>query len=201
MRMGTHSRWLRLMILHALSVMERTVAKPPAPVLFVLDEFPILGHMQAIETAAGLMAGFDVKLWVIAQNMGQLKQHYEKNWQTFVGNSGMVMAFGNNDGETLKELSDVLGSTDIDDEQPSGAPRRQLLEGAASTRDVRREAPLLADSELRVHFSKDKNRALLITMENPPAVVERFLYFSDPLFKGLYDENPKQAMRRRRARR
>jgi len=72
MRMGTHARWLRLMILLALSVMERTDVKPPAPVLFVLDEFPVLGHIQAIETAAGLMAGFGVKLWVIVQNVGQL---------------------------------------------------------------------------------------------------------------------------------
>lgn len=68
MRMGTHARWLRLMILLALSVMERTNVKPPAPVLFVLDEFPVLGHLQTIETAAGLMAGFGVKLWVIIQN-------------------------------------------------------------------------------------------------------------------------------------
>jgi type IV secretion system protein VirD4 len=31
MRMGTHARWLRLMILLALSVMERTREKPPVP--------------------------------------------------------------------------------------------------------------------------------------------------------------------------
>src|SRR5215467_4996964 len=87
MRMGTHARWLRLMILLALSVMERTDVKPPAPVLFVLDEFPVLGHIQAIETAAGLMAGFGVKLWVILQNIGQLERYYKDTWETFVANS------------------------------------------------------------------------------------------------------------------
>ena len=61
--MATHARWLRLMILLSLSVMERTRGKPKLPVLFILDEFPALGHMQALETAAGLMAGFGVKLW------------------------------------------------------------------------------------------------------------------------------------------
>ncbi len=40
--------------------------------LFVLDEFPVLGYMKSIETAAGLMAGFGVKLWTIVQNVGQL---------------------------------------------------------------------------------------------------------------------------------
>lgn len=87
-RMATHARWLRLMILQALSVMERTPGKPKLPVLFVLDEFPALGHMQAIETAAGLMAGFGVKLWTIIQNVGQLKQHYKE----FLGKPSLPIA-------------------------------------------------------------------------------------------------------------
>ena len=61
MRMSTHARWFRLMILLALSVMERIQEKPPAPVLFVLDEFPVLEHIRSIEMAAGLMAGL---LWI-----------------------------------------------------------------------------------------------------------------------------------------
>jgi len=110
-RMATHARWLRLMILLSLSVMERTPGKPELPVLFVLDEFPALGHMQAIETAAGLMAGFGVKLWVILQNFGQLKQHYDKSWETFIANCGVITAFGVSDSESLKVLSDMLGRT------------------------------------------------------------------------------------------
>ena len=68
--------------------------KPPAPVLFVLDEFPVLGHIEAIEKAAGLMAGFDVKLWIIVQNLGQLQAALQSGWGTFFGNSGVVTAFG-----------------------------------------------------------------------------------------------------------
>jgi type IV secretion system protein VirD4 len=204
MRMATHARWLRLIILHALSVMERTELRintdgnAPAPVLFVLDEFPVLGHMQAIETAAGLMAGFGVKLWVIAQNIGQLKKHYDKGWETFVGNAGMLMAFANNDNDTLTELSKMLGRTDIDDDQPSGAGSDEQRKGTPDSREVRRELPLLAEHELRLYFSTRTNRALLITMENSPAVVERFVYYKkDPLFEGLYNDKPKQRAERR----
>ena len=39
-RMATHARWLRLMILMALNMMERVKVKLEQPVLFVLDEFP-----------------------------------------------------------------------------------------------------------------------------------------------------------------
>src|SRR5271166_1583076 len=108
------------MILLALSVMERTRLKPPAPVLFVLDEFPVLGHIEAIEKAAGLMAGFGVKLWVIVQNVGQLKQHYDRSWETFVANSGALTAFGAADQESLEVLSKRLGRMHMAEQVSSG---------------------------------------------------------------------------------
>ena len=89
--------------------MERTKGKPAAPTLFVLDEFPLLGHIQSVETAAGLMAGFGVKLWAILQNVGQLKQHYLRSWKTFIANSGVITAFGVVDDESLRVLSRKLG--------------------------------------------------------------------------------------------
>ena len=140
-RMATHARWLRLMILLTLSVMERTEGKPKLPVLFVLDEFPALGHMQAIETAAGLMAGFGVKLWTIIQNVGQLKQHYDKGWETFFANSGVVTAFGVSDSESLKVLSDMLGRTSIVEQSASGIAGHALTSGSSAFKDDRHDVP------------------------------------------------------------
>ena len=57
-RMGTHSRWLRVIINLALMAFERTKAKTDIPVLIVLDEFAVLGHMNSVEVAAGLTASF-----------------------------------------------------------------------------------------------------------------------------------------------
>ena len=132
MRMATHARWLRLMILLALSVMERTKGKPPVPVLFVLDEFHVLGHIPVIETSAALMAGFGVKLWTILQNVGQLKQNYEKAWETFIANSGVLTAFGIIDPETLQVLSNKLGRMRVTEQVSTGAVGHALLSGAAS---------------------------------------------------------------------
>ncbi len=188
MRMGTHARWLRLIILLALSIMERTNVKPPAPALFVLDEFPVLGHVRAIETAAGLMAGFGVKLWVIVQNVGQLKQHYEKAWETFIANSGALTAFGVVDQESLRVLSDKLGRLRMTEQVSTGAVGQALLSGAASFRDEHHDVPLLAEHEIGRVFGREEKRVLIIGAGSLPAVAERFIYYSDPLFKGLYDE-------------
>ena len=188
MRMGTHARWLRLMILLALSVMERTKGKPPAPVLFVLDEFPVLGHIQAIETAAGLMAGFGVKLWVIVQNVGQLKQHYERSWETFIANSGALTAFGVVDQESLQVLSGKLGRMRMTEQVSTGAVGSALLSGTAAFKDEHHDVPLLAEHEIGRIFGRDERRLLILGAGCLPAVAERFVYYKDAMFAGLYDE-------------
>lgn len=196
-RMATHSRWLRLVILLALNVMERDKTDPDWPVLFVLDEFPVLGFMEAIETAAGLMAGYKVMLWVIVQNLGQLKRHYEKSWQTFVANSGVVTAFSVSDKETLDVLSDYLGQTAIIQKSARNLSGSELVQGGYARVDERRESPLLAPHELRLMFRRKKGRALVFNVEENPAVVQRFVYyepggmFHDASGRPLYDPDPK----------
>jgi type IV secretion system protein VirD4 len=82
-RMGTHSRWLRVIINLALVAFEREKRAPEIPALMILDEFHVLGHMKSLETAAGLMAGFGVKLWVVLQDLTQIKRDYRDSWETF----------------------------------------------------------------------------------------------------------------------
>lgn len=114
-RMADCGRWLRMVIAACLESCYDTT-EPPAsghPVLFLLEEFPILEHMKIIETAAGYAAGFGVKLWVIIQDLSQLKRHYKDGWETFVGNAGVIQAFGNSDATTLDYLSKRLGQVEI----------------------------------------------------------------------------------------
>lgn len=125
-RMVDCDRWLRLMIAISLeriySVrMPASASGEPAPddatgtghpILFLLEEFPVLGHMKIIETAAGFAAGYGVRLWLIAQDLTQLKRHYREGWETFIGNAGVLQAFGNSDVTTLEYLSKKLGETE-----------------------------------------------------------------------------------------
>ena len=111
--MDTHDRWLRVIINLAIGALEprRSDAKDKdkPPVLLLLEEFPVLKHMEKLEAAAGQLAGSGVKLWVIVQNLGQLKRHYQDGWETFIANAGVITAFGNADLETLDYISKKLG--------------------------------------------------------------------------------------------
>lgn len=115
MRLGTHGRWLRLMIGMALEALERTgpLKEGQHRVLFCLDEFAVLGHMPSIERAAGQIAGFGVKLWPVIQDVTQLQRDYRNAWETFMGNAGLLTFFGNTDLTTLEHISKRLGETEV----------------------------------------------------------------------------------------
>jgi type IV secretion system protein VirD4 len=112
----THARFLRLLLNLMLYRMEAQGLAQPAcghPVLFILDEFAAVGRMDSIEKAAGLMAGFGVKLWPFLQDLGQLKRHYKESWETFLANAGVLQFFANADMTTLDWLSKRLGQTEV----------------------------------------------------------------------------------------
>lgn len=173
-RMGTHYRWLRLVIQMALGAMER--AKVPLgqqPVLFVLEEFATLGHMRSLEIAAGLVAGYGVKLWLILQDLTQLKTHYAKSWETFLNNAGIVQAFGNSDLTTCEYLSKRLGLTQITERQEIRVSSAAMAQGDLGRRYNMREVPLLHPSEINAMFARDTGRQLILTASGFPVYLNR----------------------------
>ena len=190
MRMGTCNRWFRLVINMALAAFEREAKKPETPVLVCLDEFASLGHMRTIEDAAGLIAGFGVKLWPIIQDMGQLKALYKERWQTFLGNAGVIQLFANSDLTTLEYVSKRLGTTsvivrnqsDVADRDQTGSDRR----GANYAIQTQ---PLLTVDEIARLFARDDalQRQLIIWSGYDPIILQRIKYDSHPRFAGAFD--------------
>lgn len=187
MRMGTCNRWLRLFINLALAALENPHAPPPEPpVLFCLDEFATLGHMQTIENAAGQIAGFGVKLWPIIQDLGQLETLYQKRWQTFMANAGVLQFFGNSDLTTLDWISKRLGDTTLRVMSKGEVGYKQAAETGATgeswANDVR---PLLSVDEISQLFGRDDPlcRQLVIWAGHDPLILQRAYYDKHELFK------------------
>jgi type IV secretion system protein VirD4 len=174
MRMGTHYRWLRLVVQQALAAMERApVPRGSLPVWFVLEEFPALGHMRSIETAAGLMAGFGVKLWSVLQDLTQLQTHYPKSWETFLGNAGVIQAFGNADYTTTEHLSKMLGATQVMERQQARVSGNAMQHGDMGLREQLRSARLLDANEITRWFSRETGRQLVLVPGRPPIYMQR----------------------------
>ena len=143
------------------------------PVWFVLEEFPALGHMRSIETAAGLMAGFGVKLWSVLQDLTQLKTHYPKSWETFLGNAGVIQAFGNADVTTTEHLSKMLGSTQVIERQDIRVSGSAMAHGDTGRREHLRSVRLLDANEITRHFSREIGRQLILVPGRPPIYMQR----------------------------
>jgi type IV secretion system protein VirD4 len=173
MRMGTHFRWLRLVIQQAFAAMELEETMPAHPVLFLLEEFPVLGYLRPIETAAGFVAGFGVKLWTVLQDFSQLKVHYPKSWETFLGNAGIIQAFGNVDLTTTEYLSKRLGNLTIIEEQNVPISSSSLSHGDLGRREHLRQVPLLDASEITRFFAREAGRQLLLAPGRPPIYCDR----------------------------
>lgn len=174
LRMATHYRWLRLMIQQALAAMERNpVPYGKLPVWFVLEEFPTLGHMQSIEKAAGLLAGYGVMLWAVLQDLPQLQTHYSKSWETFLGNAGTLQAFGNADAATSEYLSKRLGMTQVIERQEVRVTGTAMAHGDLGFRENLRAVRLLEANEVTQQFARETGRQLVITGGGRPIYMQR----------------------------
>ncbi len=180
--MGTHSKWLRTIITLALRACERVPEAPALPVLFVLDEFAVLGHMQAIESAAGQMAGFGVKLWVILQDLSQLKHHYKDSWETFFGNAAIATFHGVADMTTLEYLSKRLGTRSFNVATSTGARVNAVVAGNALENETVRAEPLLATHEVELALARERGRMVVLFPGSHPLILQRAVYYKDPFF-------------------
>ena len=176
------SRWLRLFVDLALKAMERREAvQPKGPVLFCLDEFPVLGYMPQLEAAAGQLAGFGVRLWPIVQDLTQLKALYNDRWETFIGNAAVVQFFGNSDLTTLKYMSELAGKIAVGVEARNSVTPDEIEQGRKGMSWSIQTFDLLPVHEARTFFDRDDphRRQLLIYQGLGPIVASRIRYYEE----------------------
>ena len=171
----THGVWLRLMLsilIGQLSDARRT----DYPVLFLVDECAALGRLEILETAIGLMRGYGLKLWLIFQDLPQLKSIYERRWESFISNSGVKQFFNVNDLATAEFVAQYLGNKTarVQSENISG---QSPIAGASIGATGR---PLLTADEVR-RLGKDEQ--ILFYERQKPVLARKLCYYEDAEFK------------------
>lgn len=101
---------VRLVLGLAVRAMIRNKRRPAHDVLFLVDEFPALGRMKPLEEGVSYLAGYGVKLWLFAQDLGQLESVYgRERTRSIIANTNL-QTFGTSDADTAEMLSRMLGS-------------------------------------------------------------------------------------------
>jgi type IV secretion system protein VirD4 len=82
-------------------------------VQFVIDEAAPIGRLRAFNTAIGIGRGYRIRLIVIYQSLGQVRQCFpEDNGQTVLSNT-VQCYFGANDFQTAEHIFNMLGDRTI----------------------------------------------------------------------------------------
>lgn len=188
-RLNVYSRWLRLLVAQAVSDMARSTAKPPAPVLFLLDEFAALGRLEPVERAMGLMAGYGMQLWPILQDMSQLKSTYGERAGTFLSNAGLIQIFNVNDVDTATWVSRTIGAMtevyETTSTSVSTAPGNwRSTHGRGTSVNLSKRDLLNPDEVMQL----DPAHEILLRQNAPPVYAEKVRYYDDPAFVGLFDK-------------
>ncbi len=175
----THAAYARLMVGCALWEMQR---KPLARgrVLFVLDEFPALKRMDKISQGLATLRKYRVWLWPVIQNLGQLKQIYGQNWQTFMTNAGVKQFMGAGDLETAQYVSDLCGEGTIEVSTKS-------RQGESVSQTSRR----LATAQEIMNMSADLQIVFADNLR--PMLLQKRPYWHRPSLRGSFNLNPYHA--------
>jgi type IV secretion system protein VirD4 len=189
-RMASHAKWLRVIITLAIATFERLNQPPDPPALFLLEEFPVLGYVRILETAMGQIAGFGVKMFSVLQDLTQLQKHYRASWETFIGNAGATIWFGNSDATTLDYISKKLGTVGYDLHRLSGAGMAAALSGASPISEQLQLNRLLEPHEVEMMLAREKQRALVLYPGLKPLVLQRARYFADDTFAAFLEPRP-----------
>ena len=114
-KLNAYAPLLRLWITVLIDAVVEVPGKPEKRILFILDEMAQLGRMEPLKQAVSLMRGYGMNLWMIFQDLGQLKSIYPNDeWKTFVSNSTVQQYFSIADPETADYVSKMLGESMIE---------------------------------------------------------------------------------------
>ena len=186
--------WLRIITQTAINAkISLGVNQRTQPTLFMLDEFPLLGNFKEIEKSAGFLRGYNCKIACAIQNIGQIKQHYTKNWETFLGNAGAIIGFATNDHETEEYLSKRMGkilawetSYSINSGTSSQMMSGSSVSDGKTTTQAQRERGVRLSNEIHQQASRETMKAFVIPADGKPFSIQRQNYDDIPT-QGIYD--------------
>jgi len=148
-------------------------------VLFVIDEAADLGRIERLPEWLATLRKYQVVLWPIFQNMGQLASLYGRGWQTLTANCGLlqILSIGN-ELETAEHTERLLGKCTIETVTTNGKGERSVSQAARA---------LLTADELRRLESKEQ---IVLIGNLRPIKLEKTPYWKRSELEGRFHPNP-----------
>lgn len=168
------SGWFRMITVMALYHFESIPGRPKNGCLFVIDEFPSLGHIETVSAAAPTLRSYGVQLLAITQDLERLQMVYPKEWGGFLGNAELVWWMGTNHEGTVSYLEKVLGTKTI----------RQIVNG----QERKEDRPVVHAEQLKRFLDPQRGNMAVTRNGRRPLLLKTAPYFKElPVY--LYTAN------------
>jgi len=171
---------LALFVQQALDIVLLEHGRRTVPVYFLLDEFRQLKKLSEITARLPFVAGYNVKMAFIIQDLKNLDEIYgETARQSLMGNCGYQLVLGANDQATAEAVSKSLGrrtlryKTESRTIEPMGLPRRTKVEQL-------RERDLMMPQEIR---QLPPEKMLVICEGQNPILADKLRFYAVKRFR------------------
>lgn len=145
--------------------------------LLLLDEFTGMGKVDIIEKSVAYIAGYNLRLMPIFQNLSQLNRLYTKDGaKSMSTNFECQIIYPPRDNEDAKEFSEIIGHETFKAKSTS-KNKGSIGNSSTSISDQRR--PVMLPEELRTMPTTD----CIISMTGIAAIrAKKIVYYEDPEF-------------------
>lgn len=152
-------------------------------ILFLLDEFPILGCFPDIAEVMGVLRGYGVFFLIVCQALNQLIDRYGQN-QPFLDHCPVHIVFAPGNISDAEIYSKKIGQESVTQGKVSRSGRQSLSQGQGlsfSDNDFGRN--LLDASDIA---RLDGDKCLIMVHGMQPYVAEKVVYYMDKRFTDRY---------------
>lgn len=147
--------------------------------LFLLDEFPLLGRLDFIEKNLGAMAGFGLKAFLVCQSPNHIRKTYGRD-NAIVDNCQIITAFGTTEPESAAWISALAGKVYDTIEQVSRRRARRLFESGDTILFKEEERALISAKEIQ---TLPDGEQLIIVQGFKPIRAKKIAYDREPIFR------------------
>ena len=154
--------------------------KLPYRIMFLIDEFPVLGQFPFLSKTMGILAGYGINFYIVVQGLNQIVDIYGQN-HTFLDNCKTVMVFAPGKIEDAEAFTKMIGQESVmkDSLSVSGSRYGVSLNNLnASSQETARD--LMKPDEL---IKLPPNEAVIFNQGMPAYIAKKIVYYEDSRFK------------------
>jgi type IV secretion system protein VirD4 len=150
------------------------------PILFLIDEFPVLGTFTALESMMGILAGYGITFYLICQSPSQIYKLYGEH-TAILDHCKFIASYAMSDPKGAELFSKMTGVESVTFSNFSNSGNRyEAGMNNINSSEQTQQRNLMNPDEVQ-HLPA--NQLLIFPQGSPAIIAKKNVYYSDPRYK------------------